>query len=739
MRIRSLLALVTTAIFLPGFLAAVMAVQKVREGERQAALNALRETVRASALLVDGEVQRSIGALTALGESDHLRTRDFRAFHQEALAANKPPHVWTLLFDETGTQVVNTVVPYGTTLPMAVSEGNVQKALDTGRPLVSDLHVGPVTGRLLTTLYVPTRSRDGRRYVVAQAFAVDHWRDTALQVKNGSPATIGVIDRTGRFISRNVNPEATLGKQARPELVAAAAAATEGLIRHHTLENVESYDAFTHSEHTGWTVAVAMPVHEVERSATHAVFWLAMSGLLALLAGLAAAVFLGRTFMRVIGTASHAAAAVGHGETPTIPRGKLEEVNALYDALDDAARLLATERQSREAVERERQQLLERETALREAAQKENAAKDQFLALLGHELRNPLAAISGATSVLSHERTPPEAREKFLGIIQRQNRHLSHIVNDLLDVSRLMSGKIVLDKRRINLAEWVRSCVESLRATEKAAGHELVVQADDVWVLGDGVRIEQIVNNLVFNSLKCSPAGTQVHIRVRDAGDHAELTVHDSGVGIAAELMPHIFEPFVQGPPPPGRVSSGLGIGLALVKQLVALHGGRVRAESPGSGQGATFVVSLPKVDQGPAGAGGAEPARGRAQRVLLVEDDRDAMAAMSELLRLMGHEVVPARNRDEAMAAVEARTPDLVLMDIGLPGHDGYQIAVELRGRPGLRSLPLVALTGYGREADRARAMASGFDAHLSKPVDPDLLARTIARLVDGPRTTSP
>jgi CheY-like chemotaxis protein len=385
------------------------------------------------------------------------------------------------------------------------------------------------------------------------------------------------------------------------------------------------------------------------------------------------------------------------------------------------------ERRSREAAEQERERLLVRETALRETAQRENTAKDQFIALLGHELRNPLAAISGATAVLSHERSPPGAREKFLGIIQRQNRHLSHIVDDLLDVSRLMSGKIVLEVRRLNLADCVRSCVEALRATDKAAGHTLQLHAEDVWVRGDAVRLEQIVNNLVINSLKYSLPGAPVTIAVQPRGPQAVVIVQDEGSGIAPELMPHIFEPFVQGPPPPGSVSSGLGIGLALVRQLVGLHGGEVRAESGGAGHGARFTVTLPQA----ASAGDASlrhPGQpGGARRVLLVEDDADAMAAMSELLRLMGHEVVPARGRDDVLAALARGPVDVVLMDIGLPGADGYQIATELRRQPGLRRLPMIALTGYGSDADRDRALAAGFDAHLSKPVDPDLLARTL------------
>jgi len=729
MRIRGLLLLVAAVVFVPGFLAAVMAVDKVREGEREAALRGLRETVRASALLVDREIQRSIGAMTALAQSDHLRTGNFKGFYEQALAVNQP-HVWTLLFDESGTQVLNTAVPFGTPPPPPAAAQRVAQVLATNRLLVSDVMRGPVTGKLLTTLFLPTRDWNGKRYVIAQAFSIDHWKTSALQLKNGSALTVGVIDRNGMFISRNLNAEALLGKPARPELVAAAASASEGLIRHPTMEGLDSYDAFTHSELTGWTVAVAAPAKTIEATATQAVLWLAAAGVLALAAALIAAVFVGRLFIRVIDDTSLAARQIGDGVEPVLQRSSLAEVNALYEALARAGEQIVVERRSREAAEAERSQLLERETALREEAQRQNAAKDQFLALLGHELRNPLAAIAGATAVLSHPRANPDAKENFLAIIQRQNRHLRHIVDDLLDVSRLASGRIVLDKSPLNLADCVRSCIDALRASERAAKHAITVRAEDVWVDGDAVRLEQIVNNLVSNSLKCSPPGTEIRVEVRDAGHEAVVRVVDSGVGISAELMPHIFKLFVQGPALTGSMSSGLGIGLALVKQLVELHGGQVHAESQGAGTGATFIVGLPKMarPEQRSDAPGVPEHPGR--RVLLVEDDADAMAATAEVLRLMTHRVVQAKNREEVLRMIATEPIDVIVMDIGMPGQDGYEIASELRRLPATRSMPMIALTGFGQEADRSRALAAGFNEHLVKPVDPDRLARVIDTL---------
>ncbi len=732
MRIRTLLLIVAAVVFVPGFLAAIVAVEQVRDGEREAALRGLRETVRASALLVDREVQRSIGAMTGMAQSDHLRTGNFKAFYEQALAINQP-HIWTLLLDESGVQVVNTAVPFGTPPPPAGAQDRVAKVLASNRILVTDLIIGPATGKLVTTLYLPTKAWNGKRYVIAQAFSVEHWKATALTLKSSSDITIAVIDRNGKFISRNKNSDELLGKQARPELVAAAAASSEGLIRHQTLEGVDSYDAFTHSELTGWTVAVAAPVAQIDSSATRSVIWLGVAGVIALTAAIIAATFLGRTFIHVIEVASRAAEFVGKGVTPVITKSPLHEVNDLYGSIAEAGESIASERRSREAAEKERNLLLARETALREAAQMQNTAKDHFLALLGHELRNPLAAITGATAVLGHPRTTPEAKAKFLAIIQRQNRHLAHIVDDLLDVSRLVSGKIVLEPTRINLADCVRRCVEALRASDRASGRVISIESEDVWVNGDAVRLEQIVNNLVSNSLKYSAPDTEIRVNVRAVGEQALLEVVDTGMGIDAALMPHIFEPFVQGPAREGFMASGLGIGLALVKQLVELHGGEVSAESRGRGTGTTFRVTLPKVSQSASMPAGPNQDAAAPRRVLLVEDDLDAMETTSELLRLMGHSVIPARNHAEVRLALASESVDIVVMDIGLPGKDGCQIASELRQMQQMKSVPMVALTGFGQQSDRARALAAGFDDHVTKPVDQDTLMRIIDERTRG------
>ncbi len=734
MQVRPLLLLVCASILAPVFLAAVVAVEKVREGERQAALRGLRETVRATSLLVDGEVQRSMGVLSALGDSPYLRSGDLPSFYKEATRLNQPPNVWTLLLDGTGRQVLNTVVPYGTPPPPAAAQARVRQVLSTQQALVSDLIVGPVTKKLLTTIYLPGATVGSNRYVVAQAFSVDHWKKIALLPQGRSDLTIAVIDRQGRFIARSKKSDELLGKQARPELVAAAAGSFEGLIRHKTLEGTDSYDAFIHSKLTGWTIAVAAPVDSIEASATQAVLWLVAGVGTALALAAGAAVFFGRQFAEAIDAATLAARSLRDGVTPVVPRTSLQEVNTLNESLVHAGHVLAAEKASRESLEAERIQLLANETQARERAQAENAAKDKFLALLGHELRNPLAAINGATEVLLRRAADPAILARYLDMIKRQNRHLIHIVNDLLDVSRMLSGKISLDTRALNLADSVRSCVDAMRTTPQATERcRIEVHADEVWIDGDPTRIEQILNNLLTNALKFSAADGLIKVKVYAPGEHeAVMMLTDTGVGIAPELLPHIFEPFVQGPALKGQVHSGLGIGLALVKQLVELHGGSIQANSDGGGCGSTFILRFPRMqaplseasEAGPAATGQDNTTR---RRILLVEDNVDAMQATAEVLKLLGFEVTQACDGDQALASIQSSMPDAVLMDIGLPGKNGHQVAADIRGLPHAGSVPLIALTGYGPEGRGPGQSPSCFDDFLIKPVDPALLRRAL------------
>ena len=594
MRIRTSLALMGIAILLPILAAAGFAFHTMQQNERAATLRGVSETARATSLIVDREVNGAISALRVLGNSPYLETRDFKAFYAQAAALNRPD-VWTVLLDASGTQVLDTAVPYGTAAP-AVSRARVAQVIASQQPLITNVMVGPATGRLSTTLYVPAQAAGGRSFVVAHGFDVGYWKNTAMTADVPADWIVAVIDRDGKFVSRSHKANELLGRPAQPELVAAAASETDGLIRHQTREGIDSYDAFTHSRLTGWTVAVAAPVASIEAAALNPIRLAFAGGLLALIVAVLTAATLGKRFADAVDRASTAAVSVGRGNKPVWQASGIAEVDALNLALVDASELLDQERSSRIAAQAARQRLLDLESRARETAQQENEAKNRFLAMLGHELRNPLAAISGASSALATGRLDPERTTRFVEMIQRQNLHLSRIVDDLLDVSRLVAGKVHLQRQTIDLAKCIRACLEAIEATGRTAGYRIALKLDSAWVEADAVRVEQIVTNLVTNALKFSPPGSEVRVTLLSTPGRVLCTVQDSGAGMAAALLPLVFEPFVQGPPAADRVQTGLGIGLALVRQLVALHGGEVRAASNGVGHGSTFTFWLPSV-----------------------------------------------------------------------------------------------------------------------------------------------
>ena len=369
---------------------------------------------------------------------------------------------------------------------------------------------------------------------------------------------------------------------------------------------------------------------------------------------------------------------------------------------------------------------LTRTRVARAEAEAASQAKDQFLAMLGHELRNPLGAISSAVSLLGQSTTPEHTR-RARSVIAHQTEHLTRLVGDLLDVTRGALGKIELVRSEIEVATVVRQCVVTLESTERLARHVLTVEAEPVWVQADEARIEQIVMNLLSNALKFTPEGGRITVRVGREGDEAVLKVSDDGAGMTADLLPSVFDLFVQGEGEPDR-RSGLGIGLTLVRRLVELHGGRVDAASPGPGGGSVFTVRLPalvKPAQEDARAATA-PDAPRRQRILIIEDNADNREMMRILLETSGNEIYEAPDGVSGVEMTIQLQPDTVLIDIGLPGIDGYEVARQIRSKLRDRSR-LIALSGYGQEKDRQRAFEAGFDDHLLKPVDP---ARLLAIL---------
>ncbi|MBI2202387.1 MAG: response regulator [Candidatus Rokubacteria bacterium] len=370
------------------------------------------------------------------------------------------------------------------------------------------------------------------------------------------------------------------------------------------------------------------------------------------------------------------------------------------------------------------------------AAQQAERRKDEFLAMLAHELRNPLASVVNALSVL--ERTSPQegAVVRMRDIIKRQSLHLARLVDDLLDVSRVQLGKITLERTDVDLNETVRRSFESLHASGKTSNHDVAIALarEPVVVAGDAVRLEQIVGNLLDNAVKYSPAGAPIRVSVDRDRAEAVVRVHDQGIGISAEDLGRIFDLFSQAERTLDRARGGLGLGLALARALVELHGGRIAASSPGLGRGSEFVVRLPLQVAGAGSRDVFEPVpTGVRRRVLVVEDNDDAREALRAVLEIDGHEVAVAADGAAGVAAALSFQPDVALIDIGLPGLDGYEVCRRLRATPAGASICVIALTGYGQPEDHAATAEAGFDAHLVKPVEPAVLERAIGALLSG------
>jgi PAS domain S-box-containing protein len=431
---------------------------------------------------------------------------------------------------------------------------------------------------------------------------------------------------------------------------------------------------------------------------------------------------------RVSADLRRVAAATGTVTLMVVPIVIQERVEGLLYLTNQSARVFSDEDETlcvrlaeQAAVAIQNAQLFARQEAARADADAANRAKDEFLAMLGHELRNPLGAISNAVHVLSRLGDSEARTMHARGVIERQVQHLGRLVDDLLDVSRVMTGKIILQLEPLDLADIVRRSLAALAGSEGGRHHSIAVEIMAAWVDVDPTRMEQVVTNLITNALKYTPPGGAIHVSVRAEAGRAVLSVRDTGVGIAPELLSRVFDLFVQGERALDRTQGGLGIGLTLVRRLVELHGGTVEATSAGRGRGSTFTVRLPLASApalAPSSAPSSAPATGR--RVLVVEDNDDSRAMLRELLGLLGHEVHEAADGATGVARALELAPDVTLVDIGLPGLDGYEVARRIRRDPAGRHLYLVALTGYGLPEDRERAVAAGYDVHLVKPIDP-------------------
>ncbi|EDY19440.1 integral membrane sensor hybrid histidine kinase [Chthoniobacter flavus Ellin428] len=472
--------------------------------------------------------------------------------------------------------------------------------------------------------------------------------------------------------------------------------------------------------YSNWGLVIKMDTKEAYLPILHVVQLEVLSGAVVIGLGLIAAYFLARSFTHPVRQLTRAASRVTEGDYETmVPVKSADEFGTLSTNFNEMTTAIRARRMERDRAEE----------ALRHADRR----KDEFLAMLGHELRNPLSAIANAVRLWNVAGDDHSAVELAHGVIERQTDNLSRLVDDLLDVARITEGKIELRKRPVDVNESIHRVVEALRPAIDQQRHELQLLLENdakIWVDADPTRVEQIISNLLTNAIKYTRKGGEIRIEARREGHEAVISVNDTGIGIAPRMLPQIFDLFTQGDHSLDRPTGGLGIGLSLCRRLVELHGGTITAFSEGVGRGSTFTVHLPTISAPESTMlpeTTAQPVPpGRQRRIMLVDDNQDTVHSLARLLTLRGHVVATAFDGVAALKLAQEFQPDFLLLDLGLPGLDGYELARRLRAQGFIRT-PIVAISGYAQEGDRIRSREAGFNYHFAKPVDFEALAELI------------
>ncbi len=410
-----------------------------------------------------------------------------------------------------------------------------------------------------------------------------------------------------------------------------------------------------------------------------------------------------------------------------------DEIGVLVDAFND----MLNEVGQRAAALEESNRILEHETAERRSAEQAlrvaDRRKDEFLATLAHELRNPLAPLMNGLEILRMAGANPAMAERSREVMERQLRQMVRLVDDLLDVSRITTGKLMVRRTPVQLQQVIRSAVELAEPFIKSRGHtlQLDLPAEPVWLEADATRLSQVFSNLLNNAAKYTNAGGAIRLDARVAGASVAVRVIDNGIGLTPAMLGRVFDMFTQVDYSLERSNAGLGVGLTLARRLVELHDGRLEAESDGPDQGSTFIATLPLSQTAPPPASAAKPdeTTGRRFRILLADDNVDFSSSLATLLRSLGHELLVAEDGLRALEAAPSFQPDFAFLDIGLPGLNGYALARALRANPATGDTVLVAVTGWGQERDRQLAQEAGFDHHLVKPVEPAKIREVLAR----------
>ncbi len=732
MRLRRSLFWFSFATAVPVIAFALLAAAFVVQHENESLVSAAKARNLATMSAVDAEVQGTIHTLQALAVTPSIARDDLVSFHVLATAVLRTQPSWLNLFltDTEGRQLLNASRPWGAALPQASrAPKSIEAAVRTLRPAIEDLTSAPLfDDRLAIPIRVPV-VRDGKAvYVLTAVMAPESFQRLMAKQKVMDGWVSGLVDKSGRLIARV--PAKPPGVEASPDYLANVREAHEGWYRGRTLEGVDAYTAFLRSDLTGWTLGYAVPTPLVYTGAIRASWLMGAGILLSLLAAVLIGYWLSRGIAGPMSRLADAAATMGEGRQPAPVDSSIEEVQRLSQALVEAWH----------AIDRRDQQLRGSEAELREQADELRRAdenKRQFLALVSHELRNPLAPLRNGIELLGRS-TDPRLVAATQAMMGRQVIHLTRLIDDLLDVTRIDRGQLELRRQRVALETVLATAIEAVRPAIDAKHQVLVVEptAQAAYVDADPVRLGQVVTNLVNNASRFTPERGHITLATAVRDTEVSITVEDDGVGFREEDRQRIFDRFIQlhGS---GTQTGGLGIGLTIVRSLVEMHGGRVEARSAGIGRGATFTVTLPRVDapHADAAVGGTARAAAEGRRVLVVDDNVDAASSLAQVLRLEGYDAREAYDGRSALELAGRFEPDVAFIDLNMPGLSGSELAQAIRAQPWADRMRLVALTGMGQDSDIAATRAAGFHHHLTKPAAPDDVLRLASgqRVVDG------
>lgn len=746
------LIVLVLAAMLPLVVFSYIVVQELGRQHRKASERRLVSAVREMSASIDQEIEGTLRTLRALAVSEELKRDNLEKFHADLVKAKGTQPSWAtiLLHSGQGDILISANRPFGTKLEAPVDPKSVRKVVESAQSSIGKVVRGPegskLAGRFIFAVRVPVFRGEEIPYTLSAVIAVDSLQSIVAR-SSLDEWTRSIVDSEGTIAARSRNPEEFVGKAARDQFLAYTSLANEGFKRDRTIDGQEVYVAYHRSLSTQWTGAIVIPVDAIEAPAWNSMLLVGSVGII-LLAAFGAVTFLySKRLARSIRSAGLAADALARGEVPQLHRSRVREVEQLRRALNDASDLLHLR-------ERERNENLAKANSARIEAESANKAKSDFLANMSHEIRTPLGAIMGFAELSRDPGLSEGERREFLASILRNGKLLTQLISDILDLSKVESGKLVLEKVNCSLPGLLADVMELFEQDARRKGLVLKLTIDGAVperIETDPTKLRQILINLIGNAVKFTKQGTvRVLVRASRAEREAwciEFIVEDTGCGIAPEHLGKLFKPFSQADSSVTRQYGGTGLGLMLSRRLAQALGGNVEILRSAANQGSTFRLRVrSELDANPVALSTIKQPRSKPVResrpigialagttILLVDDSPDNQILIARILKREGAEVDIANDGLEGLQMALRKDYDVVLMDLQMPVKSGFEAAAELRNM-GYRS-PIIAVTAAALKEERERALEAGLDDYLTKPIVPSSLISKVVEYTKAAR----